>query len=165
MVDAIIPIGKELARFMGREEFAKYVSGMKLFNSTDWHEKGRYSDSKGFCFFDNSVKPEERMPYLTGVVTMEVCVVFKTTSLTKMRVSYGRYSKPGADEYLFLKNGRNWLESTQMIREYSTEQYSRKNFRMETFGFCMPGSHKIIWRDQIDIRPFLTILGMRAPKI
>ncbi len=65
--------GRRYVRFMSFKEFMKYMDGLLLVNHTDWRKAAQCTDSVGFCFFDDSVEPEERIEYLTGVVTME-CV-------------------------------------------------------------------------------------------
>ena len=53
-----------LIRFMGSEELRKYLNGDKLINATKWRAAGMASDSRGFCFFDDSEPPEKRLPYV-----------------------------------------------------------------------------------------------------
>lgn len=76
-------------RFMGKEELKKYINGETLHNKTIWRENDGNSDSIGFCFFDDSVDPEERLKYLAGVVDMSIAAVFERTVENPMRKAQG----------------------------------------------------------------------------
>ena len=64
---------------MGIKELRKYLRGEKLENHTEW-----IWGSVGFCFFDMTVKPEERIEYLRGVATMGIVAEFERISKTPM---------------------------------------------------------------------------------
>ena len=84
-------------RFMGKEELKKYINGETLHNKTIWRENDGNSGSIGFCFFDDSVDPEERLKYLAGVVDMSTVAVFERTVEDPMRKSTGIYRDPEND--------------------------------------------------------------------
>lgn len=116
-------------RFMGIDELEKYLHGKTLINKTDWRKKAQCTDSVGFCFFDDSVKPEERMEYLTGVVDLDCVAVFECADSRKLRKSYGRYRNPDIDKPMFLK------PITMMtVPEYSVTRYSRDTMRLIKVG-------------------------------
>ena len=134
---------KRYVRFMSFEEFEKFITGQVLENCTDWRKQGQCTDSVGFCFFDDSVPPEERIEYLTGVVTMEAVVVFERLSDEPMRKSQGRYRDQEADEDIF-----NPLAPIPMMKvdEYSVESYSREDMRLVRLGeVTSPIERKINW--------------------
>ena len=81
----------------GKEELKKYINGETLHNKTIWRENDGNSDSIGFCFFDDSVDPEERLKYLAGVVDMSAVAVFERTVEDPMRKSTGIYRDPEND--------------------------------------------------------------------
>lgn len=66
-------------RFMSIEELNKYLSGEKLKNNTVWRDRGDKTDSVGFCFFDDSESPEERLEYYSRGITCttDVWAVFE----------------------------------------------------------------------------------------
>ena len=72
-------------RFMSINELKKYLSGAVLKNSTDWKRRAKNTGSVGFCFFDDSVEPAERLGYLTGVVNTECVAVFERRSMEEMK--------------------------------------------------------------------------------
>lgn len=117
---------KKLMRFMGVNELAAFLAGQKLENHTDWRKKGQRTDSKGFCFFDLSEPPEERMKYLAGVVDRSFVAVFEVEGGVKLRESSGRYAIPG--------HGDVFPPPMQKKREYSTERYSSRTFKIKRFG-------------------------------
>ena len=56
----------EVFRFMSKLEFAKFMNGELLKNTTD-HSNGSKTNSKGFCFLNlKEQKPEEAIHFLTG---------------------------------------------------------------------------------------------------
>lgn len=56
----------EVFRFMSKLEFAKFMNGEVLKNTTD-HSNGSKTNSKGFCFLNlKEQKPEEAIHFLTG---------------------------------------------------------------------------------------------------
>lgn len=116
----------ELMRFMGVNELAAFLAGEELENHTDWSKKGQRTKSKGFCFFDLSEPPEERLKYLTGVVDRSFIAVFEVDDGVKLRESYGRYAIPGY--------GCVFPPPMQNKVEYSTERYSSRTFTIKRFG-------------------------------
>lgn len=117
---------KKLMRFMGVNELAAFLAGQELENHTDWRKKAQSTDSKGFCFFDLSESPEERLKYLAGVVDRSFVAVFEVEDGVKLRESSGRYAIPG--------HGDVFPPPMQKKREYSTERYSSRTFKIKRFG-------------------------------
>lgn len=117
---------KKLMRFMGVNELAAFLAGEELENHTDWRKKDQRTDSKGFCFFDLSEPPEERLKYLSGIVDRSFIAVFEVEDGVKLRESSGRYAIPG--------HGDVFPPPMQTKREYSTERYSSRTFKIERFG-------------------------------
>ena len=141
-------------RFMGKEELKKYINGETLNNKTIWRENYGNSDSIGFCFFDDSVDPEERLKYLAGVVDMSAVAVFERTVEDPMRKSTGIYRDPENDTI------ENWLAAflgenikTMEIQEYSIEEYSEKTMRLVKTGtpdINLKGNYSIKWHTEND---------------
>ena len=117
---------KKLMRFMGVNELAAFLAGQELENHTDWRKRAQSTDSKGFCFFDLSEPPEERLKYLAGVVDRSFVAVFEVKDGVKLRESSGRYAVPG--------HGDVFPPPMQSKVEYSTEQYSSRTFTIKRFG-------------------------------
>lgn len=117
---------KKLMRFMGVNELAAFLAGQELENHTDWRKKGQRTDSKGFCFFDLSEPPEERLKYLSGVVDSSFIAVFEVEDGVRLRESSGRYAIPG--------HGDVFPPPMQKKKEYSAERYSSRTFKIERFG-------------------------------
>lgn len=139
-------------RFMGKEELKKYINGETLHNKTIWRENGGNSDSIGFCFFDDSVDPEERLKYLAGVVDMSAVAVFERTVEYPMRKNTGIYRDPENDTI------ENWFAAflgedikTMEIQEYSIEEYSEKTMRLVKTGtpdINLKGDYSIKWHTE-----------------
>lgn len=139
-------------RFMGKEELKKYINGETLHNKTIWRENDGNSDSIGFCFFDDSVDPEERLKYLTGVVDMSIAAVFERTVEDPMRKSTGIYRDLENDTI------ENWFAAflgedikTMEIQEYSIEEYSEKTMRLVKTGtpdINLKGDYSIKWHTE-----------------
>lgn len=138
-------------RFMGKEELKKYINGETLHNKTIWRENDGNSDSIGFCFFYDSVDPEERLKYLDGVVDMSAVAVFERTVEDPMRKSTGIYRDPENDTI------ENWFAAflgedikTMEIQEYSIEEYSEKTMRLVKTGtpiVSLTEDYSIKWKD------------------
>lgn len=139
-------------RFMGKEELKKYMNGETLYNKTIWRESYGNSDSIGFCFFDDSVNPEERLKYLAGVVDMSAVAVFERAVENPMRKSTGIYRDPENDTVenllaAFLGEGIKTME----IQEYSIEEYSEKTMRLVKTGtpdINLKGDYSIKWHTE-----------------
>lgn len=117
---------KKLMRFMGVNELAAFLAGQELENHTDWRKRAQRTKSKGFCFFDLSEPPEERLKYLAGVVDRSFIAVFEVADGVKLRESSGRYAIPG--------HGDVFPPPMQNKVEYSTERYSSRTFTIKRFG-------------------------------
>ena len=139
-------------RFMGQQEYETLMRGEVLTSRTDWREKGQKSTSKGFCFFDCLETPEERLPYLIGVIDAEdmYCVIFREKG-AGLRKSRGRYAKPmdytDAPQVFRTMNEQNMLHKT----EYCTEQYSNRSMvpvrtgKLELYGRPWKHEFRIEW--------------------
>ena len=117
---------KKLMRFMGVDELDAFLAGQELENHKDWRKRAQSTDSKGFCFFDLSEPPEERLKYLAGVVDRSFVAVFEVENGVKLRESSGRYAIPG--------HGDVFPPPMQNKKEYSIERYSSRTFKIERFG-------------------------------
>lgn len=137
-----------LIRFMGFKELADYLDGNTLRNTTDWNKAGQRSGSKGFCFFDDSEPPEERLPYVSGVVDTELVVMFEVVPFAKIDLheGFGRYrdtekDMPTLEELLTFTNIK-----FKKVREYSLTEYSNQILRLLKVGKPIRGDGwKIDW--------------------
>lgn len=139
-----------LVRFMGAEEMRRYIAGLTLVNHTNWMiDQHNATGSKGFCFFDDSVDPEKRMEYLTGVVDLTLCAVFRPIRQDKPRISYGRYRDPERDgDVKSISEALHRPIAYQSVKEYSLEKYSKRTMQLEKIGVCVPWEHRIVWATQ-----------------
>ena len=125
---------------MSLEELRKYVRGEPLENHTHCG-----CGSVGFCFFDTSVEPKNRMDYLTGVVDMQVVVEFERVAGPRMRKAYGVYRDPEKDDLT------TFPPATQFITEYSAEEYSQDTMRLVRVGYVAdPWDRKIVWKEKAE---------------
>ena len=134
----------EVFRFMSKLEFAKFMNGELLKNTTD-HSNGNKTNSKGFCFLNlEEHKPEEAIHFLSGLVDLDYCVKFRTNQ--KLKKTYGIYADSSKDKELLEKGieledifdllfGNSRPEPVK-IDEYCTEEYSNKDF--ELIGYTKP---------------------------
>ena len=136
---------KRYIRFMGMEEFQKYLEGENLVNHTDWCKYSRHSNSVGFCFFDDSVPPEARIEYLTGVVDMSIVAVFETEE--QMKESYGRYRDPEKDMPDNLFDALFAPVQMMDVKEYSIKKYNRESMKLVKYGYPFMRTHQIKWRE------------------
>ena len=119
---------KKLMRFMGNSELSAFLADRELENHTDWRKMAQRTESKGFCFFDLSEPPEERLKYLIGVVDRSFIAEFEVADDVELRESTGWYAVPGQD------GGFALLHWQQEKTEYSIEQYSSRTFTIKRFG-------------------------------
>ena len=136
-----------VCRFMSEKEFDTYLRGAVLINRTDWKSEGNKTGSKGFCFFPagpDDPEPEERIVYLTGIVSMKVCAVFET-DVNKLNSSLRRYSDPDTPlpSVQEIQSGR--LGGIQWVQEYSRKSYNNKDFRLVKAGTPDPWNRTIAW--------------------
>mgnify|MGYP004586029183 FL=1 len=133
-------------RFMSIREMRNYADGKTMENNVEWSAGINKCGSKGFCFFDDSVKPEDRIEYLTGVVDMDVVAVFEPIRDKKLIESYGMYRDPEEDMpedifEVFFKP-----VPTMRIKEYCTEKYSIRDMKLVQVGKIMSARlRKIEW--------------------
>lgn len=130
-------------RFMGYSELEKYLKGETLVNNTDWRERAKVTNSVGFCFFDDSVEPEKRLEYLTGVCDLDYVVVCECTNEKRLRKSCGKYRNPEKDNLMF-------VNPTMMdVPEYSTTRYSCETMHPVRVGVVIDPYYdrNIEWRE------------------
>lgn len=140
----------KLIRFMGAVELNKYLNGETLTNITDWNKAGQRSGSKGFCFFDDSEPPEERLKYVAGVVNTEIVAIFRPVPFAKLELteSYGIYR----DEKRNLPTLTDLLTrdfKEKRVREYSTTKYNAQILQLEKLGVPerYPERWRIAWKN------------------
>ena len=115
-------------RFMSREELDKYLAGKTLENKTDWKNNAHNrSSSVGFCFFGDDIPIEDRLHYVSGIVSFQVIAEFEADS-RKLKQSVGFYRDLAKD------NGVGWPPPIMAVTEYCTRRYSRESFRLIRFG-------------------------------
>lgn len=124
-----------LIRFMGTVELRKYLNGETLTNITDWNKAGQRSGSKGFCFFDDSEPPEERLKYVNGVVNTEIVAIFRPVPFAKLELieSYGIY-RDNKRDLPKLTDLLTWDFKEKRVREYSTTKYNAQVMHLEKVG-------------------------------
>ena len=142
-------------RFMGQQEYEALMRGEVLTSCKDWKEEGQKSTSKGFCFFDCLETPEERLPYLIGVISAEsiYCVIFREKG-AGLQKSRGRYAKShdytDASQVFLTMNEQNMVHKT----EYCAERYSNRTMvpirtgKLEVYGRPWKREYKILWEDE-----------------
>lgn len=144
-----------LIRFMGSEELRKYLNGETLTNTTEWRAAGQASDSRGFCFFDDTEPPEERLPYVSGVVDTELVAMFETVPFAKIDLheGFGRYRDTERDlptlPDLTLLDLLTWDFKEKRVREYSTTKYNAQILQLEKLGVPerYPEGWRIKWKN------------------
>lgn len=115
-----------VVRFMSEEEYQRYWQGEVLRNGTDQREIWAGSSAKGFCFFEVGPAhdtPEERLHYLSGIASMDRCVIMETDA--RMTKTVAKYRNPWLDNERCLIDDIPTMERA----EYSIEEYSRGKFR------------------------------------
>lgn len=135
-------------RFMGETELIRYLKGEILKNTTNWKGKAKNTESVGFCFFDDSVKPEERIEYLTGVVDMEWVALFEPIGDINFKESKGLYRDPEQDAPKSLIAALFEPVITMDVKEYSLTEYGKMNLRLVAFGkpyMTESGEYAIHW--------------------
>lgn len=130
-------------RFMGYSELEKLLKGENLVNNTDWRKRAMVTDSVGFCFFDDSIGPEERLEYLTGVCDLDCVIVCECANEKKLRKSHGRYRDPEKDTLLTLR------PVMMDVPEYSITSYNRDIMRPVRVGVVVDPYYdrKIEWQE------------------
>lgn len=144
-----------LIRFMGAVELRKYLNGETLVNIMDWNKAGQRSGSKGFCFFDDSEPPEERLKYVTGVVNTEIVAIFRPVPFAKLELteSYGIYRDNERDlpklTDLTLTDLLTRDIKEKRVREYSTTKYNAQILQLEKLGVPerYPEGWRIEWKN------------------
>lgn len=109
-------------RFMSGKEFKKYLEGEILTNDT--HHRAK-TNSVGFCFCPMKEKPEKAVHHLSGIVTLDYCVVFDVDKKL-LNESWGIYAK----DYKTLEEILNNYGESVKLKEYCTTTYSNKDFKM-----------------------------------
>ena len=115
----------KIFRYMSTNEFLKFVNGEELTNKTK-HEEYR-TTSIGFCFMEGDIyEAESAYDFLKGIVSDEVCVIFKTNK--KLNNSYGIYSDPYGSFF-----------STVDRDELCTTSYNNKDFKIINMAIPQSG--------------------------
>lgn len=131
-----------LIRFMGAREMCDYLIGRTLTNNTDWRGAGGRSTSKGFCFFPADPPadtPEERLHYISGVVTFDRIMEFEAPDdLPGLRLSWGTYRNPD-NKTAPLPGLTNFV----FVNEYCIESYNRDILPLIKYG-------RVIWDKTIN---------------
>lgn len=94
--DAWVPL--HLMRCMSKVEFVRYKNGETLRNLST--HQGWKTDSIGFCFFPVGhacERIEDRLHYLSGIVSFDVVAVFATKPGVWLTRSYGYYRDTSCD--------------------------------------------------------------------
>ena len=125
----------KLLRFMSEAEFDSFMAGKILENDMDWSNGISKSGSKGFCFFpvgEQYDPPERRLSYVSGVVSLDMAVIFEANR--PLKKSYGMYRDP--DEKLPESLFDILFTPPKMIRqdEYCTTSYSEQMMRIRRIG-------------------------------
>lgn len=140
---------KRFVRFMSRGELRKYLAGETLENHTWWFtDKNARTDSVGFCFFDDSVPPERRMEYVSGVVNLEMVAVFEQIGGEKLKFGRGQYRDPEQDQPETLFDFLYKPVKMMTVPEYSTTKYSNKTMHLVRVGMphvAFTGQKSITW--------------------
>ena len=154
----------EIFRFMSKSEFKAYMSGKTLKNNKD-HSNYSKSNSKGFCFMSlDDHKPEEAYHFLSGLVSPDYCVKFRTNA--KLKKTWGVYADHRKDGEKF-KNGvtiKDFLDLFDMILgfksndnatikqdEYCISEYSKDNFELIEYTVPEWGEDNWNWRNKDEI--------------
>lgn len=138
-------------RFMGETELICYLRGEVLKNTTNWRGKGGKTESVGFCFFDDSVKPEERIEYLTGVVDMEWVALFEPIGDINFKESMGLYRDPEQDAPKSLLAALFEPVAMMDVKEYSLTEYGKTNLRLVALGkpyMTEDGKYMMFWDEE-----------------
>lgn len=134
-------------RFMSGKEFKKYIDGEVLTNSTRHKAK---TNSVGFCFCPMEEEPEEAVHHLSGVVTLDYCVVFEVDKKL-LKETWGIYAK----SYDNLEEMIEHYGDKVKLKEYCTTEYSNKDFKMikcakpDYFNYDKD-SDEFDWQDSIN---------------
>ena len=134
----------KLVRFLSLAELRALLEGAILENRTKHHtDHHSRSNSVGFCFFDDSVPPEKRMHYLTGVVSMDAVIEIETDM--RLKKCYGWYRDPEKDAGSGLPGMMLSDIPMQKLTEYCTTKYSLKDIKGIRIGKPFLFPHRISW--------------------
>lgn len=152
-------------RFMSIEELGKYLRGEKLKNHTVWKDRGTKTDSVGFCFFDDSESPEERLEYYSRGITCttDVWAVFEQIGGEPLKKRTGIYRDPEKDNasieqkmleaFTAVLYGKFPDIPTMEVTEYSTTEYSQETLKLVEVG--REGRYGIYWMSQAEMEELL----------
>lgn len=134
-------------RFMGTDEIERYLNGETLVNTKNWRGIGKGTDSVGFCFFDDTVSPEDRIEYLTGVTSMDMVAVFEAAESTRFKESYGKYRDPEKESGSSLLDILFCPPPLMEVKEYSITEYNQGTMRLVKLGIpeIKFDGHSIDW--------------------
>ena len=152
-------------RFMSIEELGKYLRGEKLKNHTVWKDRGDKTDSVGFCFFDDSESPEERLEYYSRGITCttDVWAVFEQIGGEPLKKCTGIYRDPEKDNasieqkmleaFTAVLCGKFPDIPTMEVTEYSTTEYSQETLKLVAVG--QESHHGIHWLSHAEVNELL----------
>lgn len=112
-----------IVRYMGKSEYDALMEGKTIINHTDWHQRGKRTTSKGFCFFYDDEPKEDRIHYLLGVgprYDYDYYVVFDAPESIELHIGHGTYRDIEND------NPLSWIIATREVKELSLEEYDRQ---------------------------------------
>lgn len=121
-------------RCMSKEEFARYKNGETLRNLST--HSGQKTDSIGFCFFPVGhacERIEDRLHYLSGIVSMDVVAVFATKPGVWLTKSTGWYRNPDFDAAAMRRLEVATSILTRKI-EFCTTVYDKDMFDLVGWG-------------------------------
>ena len=127
-----------LIRFMSIEEMDKYLAGEVLRNDFPWKTLNK-STSRGFCFFPEEPAPEERLHYISGVVSFDVVGAFETMGPIMLKKGTGKYRDPVQDNPKSLADALYIRPKMMDVDEYSLTEYSNKVLRLVRMGTVVFG--------------------------
>ena len=130
-------MSQKVMRFMGMKEILGFLEGETMHN-TKQHIAN--TDSVGFCFtpIDNGESIYDIALHLSGVASMEVCLVGILNDYVDWREGYGVYSD---NDPTTLLEPNKW--QTKKWRELSTKRYSMDDFK--EYNVYLPDMSESPW--------------------
>lgn len=134
-------------------------------NNTVWRDRGDKTDSVGFCFFDDSESPEERLEYYSRGITCttDVWAVFEQIGGEPLKKCTGIYRDPEKDNASIEQKMLEALTAalcgkfpdipTMEVTEYSTTEYSQETLRLVAVG--QESHHGIHWLSRAEVNELL----------
>ena len=127
-----------LIRFMSIQEMEKYLAGEVLRNNTTWKRINK-TTSTGFCFFPAEPEPEQRLHYVSGVVSFDVVAVFELAAPIMLKKGVGKYRDPEQDTMQSLFEALYTKPKMMEVEEYSLTEYSKQTLKLIRMGTVVLG--------------------------